>query len=1723
MCVLGQPPSRLFTLQLNGQSLWLCANPHRALTLQLHGQRHGCANPIAFTLQLNGQPHGCANPIAFTLQLKGVLRRVIPVLGNVKDAPMRWVFKHTYMCVGNVKDAPMRWVFSTALGRFAEAMAHFQANATAEQKKLVSPGAFATDLGSSFDIIFTRWLNAKENQVKLAVAEALGYIAPMVDKESLSAHLPKVLAAYLNLLKTVSPADHLPVNAGFGMILTVAVQEDHRATMVEFLPQVLAALHSLVVEETDHTKANLLKNQNELLRTFENLARGYPDEVIEFVIARFQEKTKAARMASLLVLRHFVNSLTAEFSDKKELIISSVNSLTETHSLELRKAILQLIVSMSNHNYLPLEGGQNLVLFVLKQCALPDDETKTRKKTRPKQQPRRRRLQRARNRSTTGPSATQPHTSCPSWRPKVQDDANMNMEEYVNNHVRCVMCVACLVTCACACAVSCALRVYHVRCGMCVACLSRALCHVRCVSSHVCLRVCYVMCVACLVARVLCVRSCSRSSSNQENRYRTERVLWPFLLEFIADPAFQEALPVLAKAVGHLGANRRKADPSAYRINFDKYVNIPSAEKMLALCVVKVADPLQAPDFGTAMLKMMEALGPLIHPAVGAHWDETLPSLQQHLNDRLAPGAEPGFDKLQWTDTLLKVFTQTLAKVPENSFKSKVGNALMAQHTALYKGNHPACRVTMRYLGALCASVENKKLVAEAIDHMLCKTDHKSELEREGCSQGLGLCSYAHLDAVLGKILEKMTPKTEEAPKKSGWSLFGSAAPKSSSVSVHVLSTVALSYGYVASYANPDTVLSRLDVNILHNLVPLMSKASDVGLRLALIKAVGLIGASVHPKQLPEGKQKFKLSQRDEMFTQLLSYVTPAGSKDKDKDKDKMLTNDMRLAALQSMVALASLTPKLDNALREKLYQVGIPFLRISEAHPEPDKAKRKKEKKEGEENGTEEKLGGKADKAKAKATPAKEKQKNGEEKTEAKQEGEGEDEEEKESAQHVEIVANLEALFLSILEKDPTVASLAMMLDALLIYVNSPSLLQRKRTLNTLLQILKKFIQISTSADKVSQSEKSLPSLGAYIGQILPRAFEKSAACRHVACELIQALLYTQQLLANPDNPKPSPSVKLLTPLKAKLAGALDARLALAVDVCGIIADLLSPTILIEMTQELIEGLSDPDAEAVQGSAALLQSLIQRVGSELNSALSALITAFINQLQLNNTELSRQCALETFRTLTKHHISSVLDNLVKSKVPLAPSVVDCFVCLVDSDDTNLAKKTLQYLYTTMNQTPILEKGPTPVVQTVTCVFGHILKVEKISALLRQAYSALFCSLLMRIGTAQGCDDGESSKDAIASLKVFLKAVEEDELLDNCEKNGVFALLAKPKYDDAVTELTKLFCQVHPKAKRPLLKFLANFYSQQSFTGQRVVATSMLAQFVMQSGDDLVLLRELVKFLLPRAVDQVPKIRKQALRGLGNLKDVWSEEVALQAGGVLASLTSASEDKHAEVAAEAVASLTRICSVVSPETIASMLINICFRVRPAFDRKDADIRKAAFALFAELCRFGADSADAEAIGGIKNNFVDQVHSMLPLFLVHLADEKKEVAEECCTALKRVGQLMSKAAQDVINTANTEPEQFGDLAHGLMPVIVQENPERLRGYIDTIADYFKSKWVSIQAHACTLAGELLAATKPEDQRLINVRQMVEMLTGALKSPEEPVRIQAAKALGLLHNL
>ena len=74
------------------------------------------------------------------------------------------------------------------------------------------------------------------------------------------------------------------------------------------------------------------------------------------------------------------------------------------------------------------------------------------------------------------------------------------------------------------------------------------------------------------------------------------------------------------------------------------------------------------------------------------------------------------------------------------------------------------------------------------------------------------------------KLTERLAPPKVEK-KSTGFFGFGGGSNAKEALDDKLASTIVLCYGYVTAYANPELILSRLDVHILHNIIPLIPKA----------------------------------------------------------------------------------------------------------------------------------------------------------------------------------------------------------------------------------------------------------------------------------------------------------------------------------------------------------------------------------------------------------------------------------------------------------------------------------------------------------------------------------------------------------------------------------------------------------------------------------------------------------------------------------------------------------------------------------------------------------------------------------------------------------------------------------------------------------------------------------------------------------------------------------
>lgn len=1252
---------------------------------------------------------------------------------------------------------------------------------------------------------------------------------------------------------------------------------------------------------------------------------------------------------SLLILRHFVNTMEDCMEDKKPLVMSSVNTLVGTGELTLKMALMKLIMAMANNNYLKLEGGQTLIKFIVKQCSTKVNEEKDAGKDG-------------------------------EVKEAIVSDFKTNSRQLRDT----------------------AVHIMHKMATEVAAC---------------------------------------------------EVVLWPYLLELLCDKEMSPAIIVLAQCITHLATTKRERDDLDYMINFDALVNIPSPQHIMSRLMVLVCVPNMEPELGITIVDLMASLGPVIHPSIGMYWDESCASLRAHLE---ANGSDASFNEAKWQDSMLRMFKETIGVVEKVSWLQNLCSAL-SEHFGLYEGQGDLNRVIHRYLGALLSKIEARATIERTIELMLKTVDNASEVERQGCAQGLGLAGNMHLDVVLPKITARL--EGTQTKKKSGFFGFGSSGPTEADEKIKA--TCMLCYGYVSAYANPELILSRLDVHVMHNLVPLMTQAVSSLHKTSCVKAIDLIGKALHVTRLPEAKKNHKLGDRDKLLAGVLKFIAV----NKDAKKDNVELRNLGLGCVSTLI---NLNPPISSEMRSSVFDTILPMLPLSSKGDKRDKEEVK--------------------------------------------------EDEAEALEDDVTITQIQAVLTSLVHMDASVPTLVDMLDKFEGPLRSANLLERQRTIRCLLVVLKKFVSKCVH-EKTPQAETTIPRLGHYVAQLIPRVMDSDESIRLGAAENMQAMLYIDQILNNPDNPKPRQEIKLITEIRGRINVPAAERVAVVKDLTAILDSVISIDAVIELLNSLYRGLIDVDAEASVGAAVVMETLFLRQGPDLGKALEELVGGMVSAAKKVEREDTLEVALSGFRALTNAHFAGVMEVLLKCPVPLPEEVNVIFRSLTSLEDPTLTNQSIKHLYDVINQTPLAADAPTPIVQTATAALGKICAKADLKEHLTEMYAPVFCTILMRIGTANGINNKVDSQDAVQALKSLLQTLHEDRMFTDLEDGKVWKQLEGNDYDDGITEVARSFSVAQPDRKRSLLQFLGHFYSQQSYEGQRVCATSMLAEFVNHSGDDAKLLRELIKAALPRVADKITKVRKQALRALGNLVSVWSDDVSESASAVLSSLTSAAEDDDAAVAMEAVASLTKVVTVVEEATMGPLLINICFRMRPAFDRKNDGVRAAGFSLFGELCRFG-ESEDPTMV----QNFNDQVHTNLPILIVHMFDSNEKVREACHQAFKRVAALLTAEIQGVVEGHTvTDEASYDEFVAELAPLVVAEYGNHLRSYADAAAGYYGSSWMCVRGNAAMFSAHCLASAEPDVRRTVNMNALCLSLIKLLKEKNDNVRQRAARGLSLLHSV
>uniref|UniRef100_A0A8C2T6H2 Maestro heat like repeat family member 1 n=1 Tax=Coturnix japonica TaxID=93934 RepID=A0A8C2T6H2_COTJA len=651
--------------------------------------------------------------------------------------------------LGMAKQDHMKSVFCYALQHFSESIQEYVANLDQAPDPTVRKDTFCNEIFSAYEVLFNSWLQHREPKLRLAVVEALGAMSYLMPGEKLEEQLPKLIPAVLSLYKKHTETFY--ISKSLCQILEASVDIGSRSLDVQ-LDALLGTLHPQICTPADPAVPLTVKNHTEVLRCFTVLACSFPDRVLTFLLPKLESSSEKTRVGTLLIMRQIINSAPSQMEIKKPSILSSMKLPLQDSNNKVRRAVVQVISAMAHHGYLEQPGGEAMLEFLVRQCALPSD----------------------------------PQKPLPDGDDPTSDSV-----------------------------------------------------------------------------RSISVNTLLLLSTTVD---RMNNVLWPYLLEFITPVQFTNALTPICKSLMHLSVKKREEGGNASLIPYDLNGNLPSPHALTTRLLVRGLGTECCPSLGDDMRAMGHG-GNGLNPTDRAQmWGNpptrggAAPALQHG-----AVGPHP------WSCP--RLLQETLAAVSDNAWICHFVTEMCRQLNG-YNGFPTEKNFLYKCIGTTLGACVSKELVQKQLQELLETARYNEEAEWEGLASCFGICAINHLEETLAKLEDFV--RSDVFKKSVG--LFSIFKDRSDHEVEKIKSALILCYGFVASHAPRELLLSRVEADILRNISQYFStkvlgikvETKDLTLKLCLIRSIAMISRAVR------GSTKctdFILGRKAELVAQMVEFI----------------------------------------------------------------------------------------------------------------------------------------------------------------------------------------------------------------------------------------------------------------------------------------------------------------------------------------------------------------------------------------------------------------------------------------------------------------------------------------------------------------------------------------------------------------------------------------------------------------------------------------------------------------------------------------------------------------------------------------------------------------------------------------------------------------------------------------------------------------------------------
>lgn len=297
-----------------------------------------------------------ADALQFTPRLKGVLLRVLPILGNIRDAH-RPIFANAFKCW-----CQAAWQYSV----------DFPSHSFLD-------GDIMSFLNSAFELLLRVWATSRDLKVRVSTVDALGQMVGLITRSQLKGALPKLVPSILELYKKDQDTALVATCSLHNLLNASLLSETGPPLLdVEDLTVILSTLLPVVCiynDSKEHSSFSVgLKTYNEVQRCFLTVGLVYPDDLFMFLLNKCRLKEEHLSVGALYVLKHLLPRSSEAWHSKRPLLLEAVKSLLDEQNLAVQKAISELIVVMASHCYLIGPSGELFVEYLVRHCALSDQK-----------------------------------------------------------------------------------------------------------------------------------------------------------------------------------------------------------------------------------------------------------------------------------------------------------------------------------------------------------------------------------------------------------------------------------------------------------------------------------------------------------------------------------------------------------------------------------------------------------------------------------------------------------------------------------------------------------------------------------------------------------------------------------------------------------------------------------------------------------------------------------------------------------------------------------------------------------------------------------------------------------------------------------------------------------------------------------------------------------------------------------------------------------------------------------------------------------------------------------------------------------------------------------------------------------------------------------------------------------------------------------------------------